>query len=526
MHLDLSQEDVFFETMDSLLAYTNDRFDVVEGYTMDFDDPLVDQKAEIVSHVLWENTALIEDFVRDNPYHLPARCLDAADAWRSALRGVFQLVRYQGGNALLMDDDAVYSVCGVTSDMDEVVGAAPAVVECVLLPFEGMVVYDGFIVVGSMAPREERRLADRFDELAARGIIASAEQFAAFQQKRAEAAMDAQLDELLAGLERDSARASGEEQLPAGFHRGLLAGLSPEDRMAAVVEEARKIALAQGAAFEYPPAPVELSPAEEQAERAVLCASACVTYCGLTRLEDAFASYQQVFGGTLDEQAFLEALANEASYGDMDFVVWRNEGTTYLLHYTLSREYVMSQAARWKREGTLRGELSDELAGLETMRAYLIDEHRRMNMRPLPYCTYDEDAVMQLFAGKPVQALRAFLDERIPDGEDDYAFADQAAQEIMLSAIEVGDLQALYSFADEIGLDGCCEDPSRLRTLIANVYENMPSWESNGWSPREVQEQLTGKRVFYDEDGRRMRVGPNDPCPCGSGKTYRECCGR
>ena len=28
------------------------------------------------------------------------------------------------------------------------------------------------------------------------------------------------------------------------------------------------------------------------------------------------------------------------------------------------------------------------------------------------------------------------------------------------------------------------------------------------------------------EAAKRIRVFPNDPCPCGSGKKYKKCCGR
>jgi len=54
----------------------------------------------------------------------------------------------------------------------------------------------------------------------------------------------------------------------------------------------------------------------------------------------------------------------------------------------------------------------------------------------------------------------------------------------------------------------------------------MPSWENNGWSPQELYEQLTGRKLFYNEDGSVMKLGADDPCPCGSGKTYRNCCGK
>jgi uncharacterized protein YecA (UPF0149 family) len=37
----------------------------------------------------------------------------------------------------------------------------------------------------------------------------------------------------------------------------------------------------------------------------------------------------------------------------------------------------------------------------------------------------------------------------------------------------------------------------------------------------EVEE---GKVVTFKREGRK--VGRNEPCPCGSGKKYKKCCGR
>ena len=33
-----------------------------------------------------------------------------------------------------------------------------------------------------------------------------------------------------------------------------------------------------------------------------------------------------------------------------------------------------------------------------------------------------------------------------------------------------------------------------------------------------------GGKVVAFEDARRRRAGRNEPCPCGSGKKYKNCC--
>lgn len=81
---------------------------------------------------------------------------------------------------------------------------------------------------------------------------------------------------------------------------------------------------------------------------------------------------------------------------------------------------------------------------------------------------------------------------------------------------------------------------TRLLNLVMDFVNNIPIWGNNGWSPaelyrREMGEEASGdgassgrgsKRVFCDESGKPRKVGRNEPCPCGSGKKYKRCCGR
>lgn len=46
--------------------------------------------------------------------------------------------------------------------------------------------------------------------------------------------------------------------------------------------------------------------------------------------------------------------------------------------------------------------------------------------------------------------------------------------------------------------------------------------DEDGWERREP-------RLAFDEEEpeeRAPKIGRNDPCPCGSGKKYKKCCGR
>ena len=67
--------------------------------------------------------------------------------------------------------------------------------------------------------------------------------------------------------------------------------------------------------------------------------------------------------------------------------------------------------------------------------------------------------------------------------------------------------------------------------LLFNMYEakapwlyELPEWEQVLPEERraEIFREWKASKVFVAE----KKVGPNDPCPCGSGKKYKKCCGR
>ncbi|MGN0335588.1 MAG: YecA family protein [Lachnospiraceae bacterium] len=64
--------------------------------------------------------------------------------------------------------------------------------------------------------------------------------------------------------------------------------------------------------------------------------------------------------------------------------------------------------------------------------------------------------------------------------------------------------------------------------MVVNVVNSTRLWRNHGHSPSE----LTGIRSMNPQGIQResqksaRKVYPNDPCPCGSGKKFKKCCGR
>lgn len=67
------------------------------------------------------------------------------------------------------------------------------------------------------------------------------------------------------------------------------------------------------------------------------------------------------------------------------------------------------------------------------------------------------------------------------------------------------------------------EDMNTFVQLYTDVQNNTRQWENKGYTPREL--------FYINEKNKRnipkpTKIGRNDPCPCGSGKKYKKCCGK
>lgn len=59
----------------------------------------------------------------------------------------------------------------------------------------------------------------------------------------------------------------------------------------------------------------------------------------------------------------------------------------------------------------------------------------------------------------------------------------------------------------------------------ADWLYNLREWDGvlSSERRREITKQWRESKQFRNTE---KKIGPNDPCPCGSGKKYKKCCGR
>lgn len=61
--------------------------------------------------------------------------------------------------------------------------------------------------------------------------------------------------------------------------------------------------------------------------------------------------------------------------------------------------------------------------------------------------------------------------------------------------------------------------------ILMDVWNNVRVWSNKGHTPSEMPDSY-GRPVLRVLPGGGKKPGRNDPCPCGSGKKYKKCCGR
>ena len=84
---------------------------------------------------------------------------------------------------------------------------------------------------------------------------------------------------------------------------------------------------------------------------------------------------------------------------------------------------------------------------------------------------------------------------------------------------------------DEAGLVLYEEEPRFLKLYRDWVY-GVRTWPCRGYKPEELRiEHIQNKNIFHiaqDEpfDYKKVKIGRNEKCPCGSGKKFKACCAR
>ncbi|MDD6383512.1 SEC-C metal-binding domain-containing protein [Mitsuokella sp.] len=96
--------------------------------------------------------------------------------------------------------------------------------------------------------------------------------------------------------------------------------------------------------------------------------------------------------------------------------------------------------------------------------------------------------------------------------------------EILILLQNGSELDEAVDYLEELGFLKDERKAEAVVPLLIAFNNTTHLWPLKGHTPAELMEQAGGGRVIPFAEVRKLKVGRNDPCPCGSGKKYKNCC--
>lgn len=271
-----------------------------------------------------------------------------------------------------------------------------------------------------------------------------------------------------------------------------------------------------------------VSEMQEHIEHARHLAETYLNLCGLISVKELTELYLRYYPDGFSASEFDDFIFFNGLDSFSRFDIWYYGCEPHIVDFRLIDD---APRCEFGEQVVIDGDDMAVVTDEERFRRYLLSSHGKVAPWEVPSRTADElegyvfyDAVLAL----PSQvALRDFLDANVPDGQDDYFFAENVIEDLIEIAQFDFDPSDIIDELRQHGLE--FESPaklSRMLTLVMNFTNDVPRWSNNGWSPAALHERETGRKIFRDENGKPLKVKVNDPCPCGSGKKYKKCCGK
>lgn len=283
--------------------------------------------------------------------------------------------------------------------------------------------------------------------------------------------------------------------------------------------------------------------------------------CGASAVKDLPARYEGLFGEKIELDDLVDDLLvlqkRQGSYPTFElwldrqaegYDVARDKAAfAYVIHYSLGDAQIgedmyddVLSDLEAREKGLTRDGVSEVLDDLEhrikreqdtrdkMLRALIAEHERKAEYGPFPLdpSLATEEAYDWKLRLPEVANLRRWLDAHVPDDEDDYLYADYVIEQLLDVQMGSSRPTEIVQAASDLGVFETTEDVEGVLGRIMAMVNALPDWWNNGWPPDAFFERSTGRKVFRNPDGTPMKVGRNDPCPCGSGKKYKRCHGR
>lgn len=104
---------------------------------------------------------------------------------------------------------------------------------------------------------------------------------------------------------------------------------------------------------------------------------------------------------------------------------------------------------------------------------------------------------------------------------------DEIVAELQYSCTIEAGTQQIFDMLDEFGVSIRDSEMNAFIDIIMGMKNNTRLWANKGHTPNELATHYRFPSLqLLQKAGGQRKIGRNEPCPCGSGKKYKRCCGR
>jgi hypothetical protein len=281
-------------------------------------------------------------------------------------------------------------------------------------------------------------------------------------------------------------------------------------------------------------------------------ASALIEVYGIVSIDVFLQIFNENSKNQIDKKTLLLYLEQITNSMMANYIIWKPRDEIYIIHYQLDYDNTLSHKGWYAgtdeeqfvdvgyvgvdSDGT--DEESEYYSGEEYLE-YILSRHEEIKMKPLSapeLLKYTDSAYINNLPA--ITKLREFFDANIPADQDDYYFADKLIEQLLgLFRLDT-DPSAMLEFLIESGMEFEIDKMNAMLSFIMDAANNIPKWTNNGWTGVELSKKRTGADRFDNslandsqdakstKSTKSKKIGRNEPCPCGSGKKYKNCCGK
>ena len=130
----------------------------------------------------------------------------------------------------------------------------------------------------------------------------------------------------------------------------------------------------------------------------------------------------------------------------------------------------------------------------------------------------EKNTLENLMERKEAQEVLKFLKKK------KFKFAEEATISLIVTIMNMSKTD-INEFMNLIKIDfEDIDEANEYLQLIMNLHNNIPHYSLYGYSPNELFKKQYEQHKKEEEKRKTSKIGRNAPCPCGSGKKYKNCC--